>query len=264
MTVSESDAPYFEKEINALPTFESFATSLLSDPEIAKLPEDEQGDVIIDRFAGAVVRRGEIQGSVDTYTPRNILDDIDRVSTGGVDALRQITNTDGLRKAVFALSQDKRVGALFGRFSNRVHSEKDGSLTLTSPAQLEGYFTAGGRQNYVSEPVGGVHMHGDSWIPVVMEHTQRMAENEHLGWMTSAQARDLMKSSSPLLKNTGRDWNMARASAEKVGIDMNLVGRSAEKIQSRANARDEMGSTALFMSTDIQRYRDDLDRRSGY
>jgi len=109
-------------------------------------------------------------------------------------------------------------------------------------------------------------MPGDDWVPVIVEHTQRMAEDPNVHWTTSSEARDLINSSGPLLKNTGRDWLMANSSARKAGVDVDLLRRSAETVQRRAKDSQDMGQAALFLATGgrVSNYKKDLDRRSGY
>lgn len=260
---SENDTFSKEKEASQLPSFDVVAQSLLADEQIRRLPQEEQGRVIADRFIGALVRHGEVKGSQTTYAPHEILHLMDNILTP--DDIRTITGTDGLRKAVNALALDERVGREFGTLMNRLGRDDKNAYTLASTAQLEGYLVAGGRENYVKNPVGGVHTSFDDWVPIMLEHTQRMAENPHMDWMSMGQARELMNSDLPLMKNTGRDWQKAILSAERVDIDVDLVRRSAERIQQTAKTGRDLGARALFLATGsrITAYRSDLDRRSG-
>jgi len=254
-----------EKEVSLLPSFDSVATELLSDERIKELPGEEQGRVIVDRFIGAVVRHGEVTGSQMTYSPLDVIRGIDKLSTVGEKGMREITSTDGLRTAVYELVTDERVGKEVGDFASRLGIDDTGRYILTSPAQIEGYLVSGGQENQVSDAVGGVHMEMDTWMPVLMEHTKNMATNPHLGWMSYDRARELTTSSAPLIQNTGRDWAKALRSAEKVGVDVDLLQRSAERIQARSvQTHHDMGATALFVATErrIQGYKQDLKRRS--
>jgi len=260
----DRDAYGQEKESVKLPTFDTIASGLLDDEKIKELPEIEQGRVIVDRFIGSLVRHGDVEGSQTIYTPMEVLYGMDNISKLGEKGLREITSTDGLRKAVYGLASDPRVGREFGQFTSRLSVDDKDRYILTSTAQIEGYLLSGGDKNRVKDPVGGVHMEGDSWIPVIMEQTQQMAENPHAEWMSYGHARELMTSDAPLIKNTGRDWEKALHSAERVGVDIDVLRRSAEKIQKRSKARQDMGSTALAVATGsrIRNYRSDLDRRS--
>lgn len=253
-----------EKESAKLPTFDTIATGLLEDEKIKELPEIEQGRVIVDRFIGALVRHGDVEGSQTIYSPMDVLHGIDNMSKLGEKGLREITSTDGLRKAVYELAGDIRVGREFGQFTSRLGVDDKDQYVLTSTAQVEGYLLSGGDKNRVKNPVGGVHMEGDSWVPVIMEQTEQMVENPYAEWMSYGRARELMASDAPLIKNTGRDWEKALHSAEKVGVDIDVLRRSAEKIQRRSKAQQDMGSTALAVATGsrIRNYRSELDRRS--
>ena len=246
--------------------FEAYAKQLTNDESLRELPSVQRAAVIADRFIGSVVRHGEVQGSQVSYSPGDVIKGMDLVSKTGAYGLKEITNTDGLRKAVLELSTDSDVALLFGQMSNRLSEDADGKYTLTSPAQIEGYLLSGGAQNKITNPVGGVDMEGDTWIPVIIDHAQRMAENPGLTWTTTNEARELIGSSGPLLQNTGRDWLKANSSAIKAGVDVDLLRRSAEKVQRRTKDSHDMGHTALYLATSgrVGDYKKDLDRRSGY
>ena len=254
-----------EKEPNSK-NFDAIANELLMDKTLQELPGDQRGVVIVDRFIGSIVRHGEVKGSSASYSAADVLEGMDYISQAGLNGLREITNTDGLRNAVRDLSNDGDVARMFGQMSQRLSQDAEGEYTLTSPAQIEGYLLAGGQKNVIRDAVGGVDMQGDSWIPVLVEHTQRMAESPDINWKTKSDAYGLIGSSGPLLKNTGRDWLMANSSAQKAGVDVDLLQRSAERVQRRAKTENSMGHSALFLATGgrIENYKKDLDRRSGY
>jgi hypothetical protein len=254
-----------EKE-SKLNGFDSIAKDLINDPELQELPGVQRGTTIVDRFIGSIVRHGELQGSKTSYSPADILAGIDNVSSLGEYGLKEITNKENLRVAVANLSMDPDVAKLFGQMSGRLSQDEAGAYTLTSTAQIEGYLLAGGEKNYTKNPVGGVDMHGDSWIPVLMEHTQRMADDPYNHWISADHARELVGSSAPLIKNSGNDWQQANSSARKAGVDLDLLRRSAEKVQDRVQSGHDLGSTALFLATGgrIKSYKQDLNRRSGF
>jgi len=245
--------------------FEAITDALLRDEELRRLPGDQRGAVIVDRFIGSIVRHGEVQGSKTNYGPADILAGMDAVGKGTGDIM-EITGTDGLRKSVLELADDKDVARMFGQMSARLSHDAKGDHTLTSSAQIEGYLLAGGAENKIVDATPGVDMQGDSWIGVIAEQTQRMAQDPNLDWITNTQAYDLMKSSGPLLKNSGRDWMMANSSARKAGVDVDLIRRSAEHVQRRNKDGNLMGHAALYLATGgkISTYKQDLDRRSGY
>ena len=246
--------------------FDAIAHELIQDKTLLELPGGQRGAVIVDRFIGSVVRHGDVQGSGELYSPAAVLDGMDAIKNYSVNGFRKITGTDGLRSAVRELSLDSDVMNVFGDISKRLSQDEEGKYTLTSPAQIEGYLLAGGEENQIRNGVGGVDMPGDDWVPVIVEHTQRMAEDPNVHWTTSSEARDLINSSGPLLKNTGRDWLMANSSARKAGVDVDLLRRSAETVQRRAKDSQDMGQAALFLATGgrVSNYKKDLDRRSGY
>ena len=262
-----NEANPFNPENEAAPKyFDAIAHELIQDKTLHELPSGQRGAVIVDRFIGSVVRHGDVQGSGELYSPAAVLDGMDAIKNYSVNGFRKITGTDGLRSAVRELSLDSDVMNVFGDISKRLSQDEEGKFTLTSPAQIEGYLLAGGEKNQIQNGVGGVDMPGDDWVPVIVEHTQRMAEDPNVHWTTSSEARDLINSSGPLLKNTGRDWLMANSSARKAGVDVDLLRRSAETVQRRAKDSQDMGQAALFLATGgrVSNYKKDLDRRSGY
>ena len=259
----------FEHLTNEKPKFSEMTDKLLADQEILKLPPEEQGRVILDRFIGGVVRQGETTGTGAKYAAADVFQLMDAVSAEGAPALQAITRTEGLRDSVAKLAQDERTAILFGSISSRVKSEKggtgDGELTLTSAAQIEGYLL----QNETPtsyKPVGvGMGMPGETWVPVIMDRVQNMADSTYATWMTDAQARDLTTSSSDYIRHSGNDWRMAKTSATEAGVDMELVKRSAEELQRRVTGQHDLGATAMFIATrgQIKEYKTSLDRRGG-
>lgn len=250
-----------------------YISKLLSNEEIKSLPEEEQGKVIIDRFIGAVVRKGDVVGTHGAYSPDLSLGIIADYANGREPNLRGVTSQEGLRDAAILLEQDARTGALLGRleqqFVREVNPQTNAvEITLTTPAQIEGFIQSGGAENHLSaeNAVPGVNMQGDEWAPVLLEQVQRMSENQYLTWTTSADARELMTSSSPYIRNTGRDWQNALYTAEKLGVDVAILKRSAEKIQRRNfTDKEDAGARALFLATGgrITDYQERLRSRSG-
>jgi hypothetical protein len=249
------------------PQLNEISKSLLVDAEISALPIEQQGRVIMDRFIGSVVRQGEIVGKLATYGPSDVLKVMDRVGATGI---QEVTRTNGLRDAVNQLALDGRTATMFGMLDGRLKNEVDTAgndvPTLTSVAQLEGYLLAGGAENTVKTPRGGIHMDGDSWIPVIVDEVQMMNQDPNRTWMTTTEANEMAKSDSKFLRNVGNDWAMATRTASEVGIDLALVKRSAETIQLRTKSEHDLGAIALFVVTEskVASYKNNLDRRSGY
>jgi hypothetical protein len=245
-----------------------FVKSLLADQHIGELPITEQGRVIVDRFIGGLVRQGEVTSSRDqTFSPAEILGLMDGLN--GEESLKDFSRSGGLREAVRLLSEDPRSATVIGLLSTRLESEfgKDGTteqFTLTSLAQIEGYLQAGGAKNRLASPRGGIEMDGDSWIPVLVDGIARMSKDESRTWMTRTDAYGFIESSAPLLKNTGRDWLKATSTADTVGVDMELVRRSAEKVQGRMTSSRHLAEMAFSttMTGRIDQYNADLSRRS--
>lgn len=250
-----------EREKRPLPSFDTYVKSLLSDESIKNLEPHVQGDIIADRFVGALVRHGEVKGSQKAYSPQEILELMDHIKDDS--GLRTITKTDGLRDAINMLSTDERVGRAFGTLSDRLGHDERGRLVLSSVAQIEGYIQSGGSANRIESPVMNVHTHGDDWAPIVLEHVANMTNDTYVPWMTLDKARENMGSDLPLIKESARDWQKAAYSAQEVGVDLDLIGRSAEHIQQKKKLGHDMGHRALLlaMGSRVDDYRKDLSRR---
>lgn len=262
----EDTIPRFEKD-QPEDSFrlDTVAQKLIEDETLLELAPADRGVVIVDRFIGSLVRHGRVQGSNQSYAPKRVLEKMDNLSRLGVDGLREITRTDGLKDAARDLALDQDAAKLFGSLSERLAANEEGGLVLTSVAQIEGYLLAGGSDNnYITKPIPGVDMPGVNWIPVVAEYVQKMSDND-LSWITDHEARELTTSSSDLIHNTGRDWAMAKSSALKAGVDMDLIARSAEYIKQERKSSDRaIGSTALFLATGsaVDAYQQSLHYRS--
>jgi hypothetical protein len=257
-----------EKEAPKVKGFDTVAHELLDDETLNDLSPRERAEVIADRFIGSVVRHGDVQGSKQSYSPDNIIGRMDLVgTTSGTEQyenLMRITGTNGLRSAVMELVSDEDVATLFGQLKERLSVGEEGEYTLTSPAQIEGYLLSGGEKNDVKGNFGEDIM-AEQWVPVVLEHVDQLAQKPGLEWRTRTEARELIKEGGELSKNTGRDWLVALDAAEKAGVDVNVIRRSAEKIQRHQKDRQGFGNRALFLATgpSIKKYAHDLYSRSG-
>ncbi len=246
-----------ELERSTKPSLDIIAQNLLDDFAINKLPFEDQGRVIADRFVGSLVRHGAIESSLGTQNPGDVLHFIDGLSSINPNVAKPdfdtITPADGLREGVKALAADSRVGKLIGGLSHTLETDgnfgPDEKFTLTSAAQIEGYLTNGGDANFIKDGTGGVHMPGEDWIPVIAEQIELMTKNPNATWMNDAQIRSLAASdAAPLVQQSSRNIQMARASAEKADIDLDLLKRSAEKLQERVKVDHDLGKTALFVA----------------
>jgi hypothetical protein len=264
----ETSQPTPEQETPKTKSFDVVAQELLHDESLRRLQPHERGAIIADRFIGSVVRHGEVQGSKQNYSPEDVLRRMDLIGTtfGNEQAenLMRITGTDGLRTAVLELASDADVAMTFGHLEKGIIKDEEGNLTLTSPAQIEGYLLSGGDKNDVKGNFGEDVL-AEQWVPVIMEHVQHLAQNPDLAWRSATEARELIATGGELNKNTGRDWLDATYAAEKAGVDITLLKRSAEKVQQRPRNNMQFGKRALFLATGsmANAYAHELYGRSG-
>ncbi|UTX51171.1 hypothetical protein KI440_03110 [Candidatus Saccharibacteria bacterium TM7i] len=272
----------FEVKKDTTPPLNEVVTTLLADEEIQKLPEAEQGRVIVDRFIGSLVRHGGVESSnaeVGVMNADEILSHMDKIGTNdenGLHTIREITRTDGLRESVKQLAGDARTAQLFGHMTEQlgVTRGSDGTpyYTLTTRAQMDGYIEAGGKRN--DNKNVGPYQDPQEWVGVFMSDIDDIASGYRESRSTSEIARDVQSADSitPEAHKRAQELYAARSTANVLGIDTEMMRRSAEFIRDRDElTKRELGARAvsLAMRRPIQRYRDShnawFDRRmQGY
>ena len=257
-----NSSPEVAKE-KSLVNFDQLTKNLLEDAEIKGLEPAVQGDVIIDRFIGALARQGEIKGSQQTFSPGDVLYLMDGIQQP--EDIAKITRTDGLKEAALSLGGDPRTAKLFGSLESRLVEDQTDpkKLTLTSAAQVEGYILAGGAKNYIDGARGGIEMEGEQWIGVLMERMEGAFDAKSpVEWVTDS-GYSMSRSENDYVRKSGNDWGMAARSAEKAGVDMNLLSRTAERAKMRAAASGNLGHAASMIATQgrIASYKDTVARR---
>jgi len=258
-------SPEVAKE-KSLVNFDQLTKNLLSDPEINNLDPAVQGDVIVDRFIGALARQGSIEGSQTSYSPGDVLFLMDGIKQP--EDIAKITRTDGLKEAALSLGGDPRTARLFGSLEGRlIEDQTDPSkLTLTSAAQVEGYILAGGAKNSIEGARGGVEMEGEQWIGVLMERMEGAFDAKSpYEWITD-NGYSMSRSDIDYVRKSGNDWAMAARSAEKAGVDMNLLTRTAERAKLRTTAGGDLGHAAAMLATKgrIESYKATVSRRQKF
>ena len=255
------------------PPLNEVVAKLLQDPEVGKLPPEAQGKVIADRFIGALVRHGDIASKnteIGAMTPAHILSLVDKIGTqdkdGYITTTMALTRTDGLRAGVDLLTQDERVGSIFGKFSSLlgVETTAEGKdiYTLTSEAQLDGYVDAGGPKN--NKYNAGQYEDPTEWIGPFMADTHDVI-NGHGEWRSDATlASDIRDKGAvtPDYFKTARELYEARMQAHHAGIDLGVVRRSAEYMRARDDyTKHEAGERVLFLATGgkLNRYKTNQD-----
>lgn len=236
-------------------SLDRYVKDLLDQPtdsgEFAGMTETEQALAIMDRFVGALVRRGDIVDSHgQVHNAETTLKSMSQLRA--MEDVHNITRTGGLRGAVIQLAEDTRTVQLFSSaYGGAIMKDESGSMLLRNEDQLQGYLH-GGANNRVSNPVGGVNLPGSQWVGVLEERIEMVLERNGQ-WIFNPR-KGIIESDNDYLRQEGNKWRMAVASAEKVGVDPSLVGRSVEAIDAKHRAeRKAMGNSALNQTVERNR-----------
>lgn len=244
-----------DKQGNKFPSVGEYVGTLLSDETIKNLPENEQGKVIIDRFIGSLVRHGEVQGAVDSYTPDFTLKLISDYMNGKAPNLRAVTSTEGLRAAAISLSSDERTGGLLGHVSELLKTEVNPNTgkeeyTLLTEAQLDGYIDSGGGKN--NKYNAGQYEDPTEWIGPFMADVHDVANGHGVWRADSTLANDIRDQGAvtPEYYKRAKELYEARMQAYYAGVDLGVVRRSVEYMHARdEDTKKEAGERALFLAT---------------
>ena len=76
----------------------------------------------------------------------------------------------------------------------------------------------------------------------------------------------MSRSDIDYVRKSGNDWAMAARSAEKAGVDMNLLTRTAERAKLRTTAGGDLGHAAAMLATKgrIESYKATVSRRQKF
>lgn len=212
----------------------------LSSAELASLPADQQGRVVVDRFIGATVRQGDIVSSNGTkLSPSHVLKMIDSASNnaaGHEDWQRGVTRANGLRDAVATLASDRRTSQLLGQLSGRLRhvlgrDEQVSKPAMSSMAMLEGYLFA-----TTKRPT-------PAYVGVLIDRAMQMTEDSRVEWL--GEQTDLDRSENQNIRKIGQEWNEATFQASQDGVDLGLLERSANLIRSEAATERMVGALSV-------------------
>lgn len=232
---------------------DSYVQGLIEQPvgngEHDATTETEEGIAIIDRFVGALARRGDI---VDSHGQKHDVETTLRFM-GMIQAeqdLLNFTSNGGLRKAVKLLVNDPRtVQLLSSAYGEALVKDESGRMLLRNREQLEGYIH-GGANNIVSNPRGGVELPDSQWTSIFEERIDMVLERN--GQWIFDPYKGIIESDNDYLRQEGNKWRMATSSAQRVGVDPSLIGRSVETIRAKQRAEKQaLGGSAL--STTVEK-----------
>lgn len=231
-------------------TLDTYIRTLLEQPadagEHLEKTETEQGIAIMDRFVGALARRGDIIDSHgQKHTVETTLKFMSQIQNE--QDLLNFTSSGGLRKAVRLLVDDSRTAQLLSSaYGGALVKDESGRMLLRNRDQLDGYLY-GGASNIVKNPRGGVELPGADWVSVLEERVDMVLERN--GQWIFNPYKGIIESDNDYLRREGNRWKMAVSSAESVGADPSLIGRSVEAIRAKQLAEKQaMGGSALLQT----------------
>ena len=231
-------------------SLDRYVTELLSLPsdqgEFAGKTETEQGIAIMDRFIGALARKGDITDSAgNAHNVETTLKHMGRIQK--MEDMLKFTRNGGLRDAVQKLVEDPRtVQLLSSVYGGAYLKDSHGKMLLRNEDQIEGYLH-GGANNRVDSAVGGVQLPGEQWVGVLEERID-MVLNRDGQWIFDPY-KGIIESDNDYLRQEGNKWRMAVSSAEKVGVDPALVGRSVETLGIKKRAERKALATNVLDRT---------------
>jgi len=217
---------------------------LLRPGTLKDVSPEQEGEVIVDRFIGQLARSKGVVDAEGRLGAGDALLMMDRITNlsrqkGGIPfekGLTFFTRNEGLREAVSLLADDRRTGQFFGDMLKRIGITDKGEPTLHTLSQIEGYLYAD-----VKTPEGAQTT--ANWQDTVMSRisdyvTGRSAEP---AW----KLKELAGADAEGIKNRQMAWEQAAASARSVGVDMELIQRSAEETRALHERQADVGTVAL-------------------
>jgi hypothetical protein len=220
---------------------------LLADKTIQHLPEVEQGVIIMDQFIGALIRKGDLQGSQRSYSP---VDALRTMHQAAKDMAKQtpspeliVTSVGGLREAMLKLFDDPRTGEIASVSpESLLIKDEDGSPLLGSINQIEGYLQADDDAN---RSVGGPSQGAETWLPLVRQEVDSVIYNGST-WNYNP-SKGSIESDNDTLRKAGIEWHQASGKAKEAGVNLKLIGRSAERLATRRTQGSQLATTALYL-----------------
>lgn len=220
-------------------SYEESVDQLLTDVEIAEMPFETQGEKIMDTFIGQMVARngavsshGERQDASQVlYKADALTDDVTRGRCTWEEGDLRITNANGLRGAVRKLASDPRTGELFGHLQERLATDGQSRMALTSIDQITGYLNALAAQRSGET---------EDWQALVGPIWQHATKNGHEYVVRPASPfHDRNAKYSPLSFERERQaaFDKAVQTAKDVGADTSLLERSGVEVRRRHQER---------------------------
>jgi hypothetical protein len=216
--------------------FAELTKSLLESEDVKGLPELEQGAFIMDHLLGRIVAAGPVESNAGQKSPLDLVRDMQDYAVmathQGHEAARTlVTRKNGMRGMVDALSRDVRVGSLWLNLENRVTGGYGSDvIALSSIAMIDGYLD--GKEEATTEVIGG------GWKEALTDEVQAYAQgDEKPRW----NADDLLGSDVEKIRKGQLAWKRSVEDAQRAGVDMNLVIRSADRLRTNHRAGQALG-----------------------
>ena len=236
--MTKQEHPQFGAENQEVPPLSRHIDTLLSSQEVAQLPEGEQGRAIMDQFVGILVRQGNVTtADGHTVTPKDILTTLDDLGTARLPSgLLSFTRQKGIRQAVEALSKDPRTGQLIGAIGRDIlRYDDNGNILLSTENQIEGYLQSG--EDTQLDPTDTFY--DGQWKEALRDKIRDVIDKGHV-WGYDPN-KGPIESDNDFLRKSGIAWMRTFYTAEGAGVDMRLLGKSAELIARRKKIGRDIG-----------------------
>lgn len=201
-----------------------------------------------DCILGAIIARGTIEGSRDKFTPQmtiGLMDGLAKTTTreSYIQAMSQITQTEGLRKTVFDMSQDQKFGQMWGNMSERAGYNpytKPGMGSLDMVGAYLDVLSNTAAEKHAKEP--GQVAYNATWKSEIMKQVNWAVANPNMPW---DQAAEMSGSDNDYIRQAGNVFRNAHAEAQQAGMDDELIRQTVERLRTMRAQQIDLGGEAL-------------------
>lgn len=231
---------YTDKENADEWTLNDKVAVLLESQEIKDLPAEEQGKVVLDQFVGMLMRKGDILTSGnESMSPEFTLRTMAELANDKLpNGLTEFTRNQGMRDAVAALVTDERTHAHIKDIEDFIHIGSGGEQVLGSIDQVEGYIAAS-----TNDVDTRNHSYIGGWERKMREYIHNVVHENHK-WSNNLY-HGMIESDNDTLRKKGIEIQKVHLTAEKAGMNWQLLGKSAEFMKRRKDSGHDIGAQAV-------------------
>lgn len=233
----EQQSPKYEQLPNG--PISDYIEAMLEQLKPADLEADKKGRIARDAFIGVTLRmQGKVEG---LETLRFISRSVGKKKTDGSPSGWQaaLTRSGGLRRAVIALESDSDAKNDLANLEARVGTIH--GITMQSFDQISSYLGITTEQEDTLDPAEKMI----PWKTIIQTELYKFVTIEGRMAAWTPKANELLGSDVADVRHAQEEWLGASKIAEKAGIDVELLARSAEAIKMRYKITQDLGHSAV-------------------